>query len=128
MITFGTYNSAKFRKALGIANDASKQAHHLVPRAKVIIEHEVVQRAAKADLNQGFHIDQISNGIPVDKWRNQPNHDLYNARISSKLEYFINQNPNAGSEDCYNELSRIINLARQAIINNPNVHLNNLIF
>jgi hypothetical protein len=129
LISFGAYNSAKFRAACGIAvGDATKQAHHLIPRGSQIIEHEVVQRAAKATNNGGFHIDQALNGIAVATWRNQPNHHQYNNKIYNKLQFYVQQNPNATPNQCYNELLDIIHDAKQAVINNPNVHLNNLNF
>ena len=129
LITFGAYNSAKFRQACGIAvGDATKQAHHLIPRGSQIINHEVVQRAAQANINEGFHIDQALNGIAVATWRNQPNHTNYNNKIYEKLQFYIQQNPNATPTQCYNQLMIILNQAKQAVINNPNVHLNNLNF
>jgi hypothetical protein len=126
LISFGAYNSKKFRQACGIAvGDATKQAHHLIPRGTVLIEHEVVQRAAKATTNQGFHIDQALNGIAVATWRNQPNHNAYNNLIKNKLDALpANLTPN----QAYAELMDILNQARQAVINNPNTHINDLIF
>ncbi len=126
LITFGATNSTKFRAACGIAlRDATKQAHHILPRGTQIIEHEVVQKAAKSTLNQGFHIDSALNGIAVATWRNQPNHNIYNALIKSKLDALpSNLTPN----QAYTQLLSILNQAKQAIINNPNTHLNDLIF
>jgi hypothetical protein len=129
LITFGAYNSTKFRQVCGIAvGDANQQAHHLIPRGSQIIEHEVVQRAAKATTNQGFHIDQALNGVAVATWRNQPNHNAYNNLIKSKLDGYLDDFPNATPQQCYNQLLQIINQGKQAIINNPNVHLNNITF
>lgn len=129
LISFGAYNSKKFRQACGIAiGDATQQAHHLIPRGSQIIEHEVVQRAAKATNNGGFHIDQALNGVAVATWRNQPNHPNYNNLIRQKLVNFLNANPNATPTQCYNQLMIILNQAKQAVINNPNTHLNDLIF
>jgi hypothetical protein len=129
LISFGAYNSKKFRQACGIAiGDATQQAHHLIPRGSQIIEHEVVQRAAKATNNGGFHIDEALNGVAVATWRNQPNHPNYNNLIRQKLVNFLNANPNATPTQCYNQLMIILNQAKQAVINNPNTHLNDLIF
>src|SRR5690606_14114115 len=80
LITFGAYNSKKFRQAIGLAPGDPRHAHHIIPRSSQIIEHEVVQRAAKATTNQGFHIDQALNGIPIEAWRNT-NHPHYNDLI-----------------------------------------------
>ncbi len=90
-----------------------------------IIKNEVVQRAAQANINEGFHIDQALNGIAVASWRNQPNHNQYNSLIKSKLDALpSNLSPN----QAYTQLLSILNQAKQAIINNPNVHLNNINF
>ncbi len=128
MVTFGGYNSSKFRKALGIAGDATKQAHHVLPRADVIVNHEVVQKATQVATNQGFHIDNVLNGIPVETWRNQPNHPAYTDKIYRKLERFLDEQPNAAPTECYNKLLSIINEIKQVIINNPTVKINDLIF
>jgi A nuclease family of the HNH/ENDO VII superfamily with conserved AHH len=125
-IHFGAYNSAKFRKALGLAvGDASKQAHHIIARASKILEHRAIQKAAKATTNQGFHIDDALNGIAVATWRNQPNHNKYNAEILKKLEAIP---ANLSANDTYIEVQNLIARIRTAIVNNPNTHLNDLIF
>lgn len=126
LITFGAANSTKFRAACGIAvGDATKQAHHIIPRGSQIIEHSAVQKAAQANISQGFHIDSALNGIAVATWRNQPNHNQYNSLIKSKLDAIpSNLTPN----QTYAAVLNIMNQAKQAIINNPNTHLNNLIF
>lgn len=129
LINFGAANSKRFRQICGIAvGDATKQAHHIIPRGSQIVNHPVVQKAATAAANDGFHIDNVLNGVAVATWRNQPNHNAYNNLIKTKLDNFIANHPNATPTECYNELMDIIHDAKQAIINNPNVHLNNLIF
>lgn len=69
--------------------------------------------------------DEALNGIPVASWKNQPNHNIYNNLIRSKLDAIPT---NATPEQAYNYLIDIVTDARQAIINNPNTHLNDLIF
>lgn len=129
LITFGGYNSKKFRRAIGLAKgDATKQAHHILPRASIITEHTVIQKATQVATNLGFHIDDVINGIAVSTWRNQPNHHIYSNKIMEKLNVFIQEFPNATNEQCYNKILSIISEAKSAIINNPNVHLNDLIF
>lgn len=84
-----------------------------------------MQKAAQANISQGFQIDSALNGIPVATWRNQPNHNQYNNWIESKLDAIpSNLTPN----QTYAAVLNIINQAKQAIINNPNTHLNNLVF
>lgn len=126
LITFGSANSTKFRAACGIAvGDVAQQAHHIIVRGSNIPSHQAIQKAAKATKNQGFHIDSSLNGIAVATWRNQPNHNAYNNLIKAKLDAI----PSSFTDNqTYDAVNVIISDARQAIINNPNVHLNNLIF
>lgn len=77
------YSVKKFRKVLGIADDLTKQAHHVLSRN--LRTHRAIQKAAKSKTSP-FHIDEFLNGIPVDKWRNQPNHHLYDRRIRELLD------------------------------------------
>ena len=129
IIHFGPPNSTKFRALCGLLpGDATRQAHHLIPRGSAILNHPVVQRAAKAITNGGFHIDEGINALGVATWRNQPNHQAYNNLIRQKLVDFLAQNPNATPQHCYTFLTNLIQQAKQAIINNPNVHINNLNF
>lgn len=125
-ISFGTRNSTKFRKFCGLVpGNNAFQAHHLISRSNDIMNHKVVQKAA---LVKGFHIDEAYNAFKVATWRNQPNHNAYTQRIVDKLNNFIQNNPNATGTQCYNALINITNQAKAAINNNPNVHLNDLIF
>ncbi|MCX8525019.1 AHH domain-containing protein [Chryseobacterium formosus] len=117
--------SSQLRKVLKLT-DATKQAHHIIPWAYNIQTHPIVQKAAKS--MNAFHLNEALNGIAVASWRNQPNHNLYNNRIFNKLEQFKQAYPNATPDQCYNKLIEIINQAKQAIINNPNSHLNDLVF
>ena len=123
LIKFGY--SSQLRKVLKLT-DATKQAHHIIPWAYNVQIHSVVQKAAKS--SNAFHLNEALNGIAVASWRNQPNHNMYNNRIFNKLEQFRQANPNATPDQCYNKVLEIINQAKQAIINNPNSHLNDLVF
>lgn len=127
-LDFGTRNSKKFRELCDLAPGDPRQAHHIISRASNITEHVVVQRATQAASNQGFHIDSALNGVAVAAWRNQPNHSNYNNIIFNKLELFYQSNSNATPLQCYNQLQLIIQQAKTAIVNNPNTHLNDLIF
>jgi len=82
LITFGSAGSKKFRAACGIAvGDATKQAHHIIPRGSQIIEHPAVQKAAQANINEGFHIDQALNGIPVANGTQTQHNFMFNHMI-----------------------------------------------
>ncbi|BFO66026.1 hypothetical protein KCF3NO3_20090 [Chryseobacterium sp. KCF3-3] len=122
IITFGKYS--KLRKAINLT-DVTKQAHHVIPRAKIIIEHDVIQRAALS--GNAFHIDEALNGIAVTSWRNQPNHYIYTNKILKKLNSFTSTHPNATPQECYNFLTGLINDIKTWIINNPNSHLNDIV-
>ncbi|WP_310556020.1 AHH domain-containing protein [Flavobacterium sp.] len=127
-ISFGAANSKKFRATCGlIAGDLTRQAHHIIPRGSLLLNNEVVQRAATEASNQGFHIDSALNGIAVATWRNQPNHNNYNNLILKKLDKFYELNPNATPLQCYNYLTDLIGDIKHWIVNNPNSHLNNLV-
>ncbi|CAA7197592.1 AHH domain-containing protein [Chryseobacterium potabilaquae] len=120
LITFG--KTSKLRAAIKLT-DASKHAHHIIPRS--LYRHQIIQNAAKSE--KAFHIDEALNGMAIDKWRNT-NHPSYNDIIEFKLENFKNENPNANYDECYDFLLDLIDEAKAAINNNPTLKLQNLIF
>lgn len=125
-ITFGSRSQLRAVLGLGpIALDA-RQAHHIIPWSITISNHSVVQKAAKS--GNAFHMNEELNGIAVAAWRNQPNHNNYNNLILDKLNRYQQLNPNATLNQCYDQLTIILNQAKKAIVDNPNVHLNNLVF
>jgi hypothetical protein len=71
----------QLRRVLGIPKGNTDQAHHVLPWAKTK-GHELVQHAAKGD---GFHMNDLNNGIAVAAWRNQPNHHIYDDAVDLKL-------------------------------------------
>lgn len=118
-ISFGS--RSQLRKVLNLAPGDPRQAHHIIPWAKQ--NHSVIQKAAKSD--NAFHMNEALNGIPVEAWRNQPNHDLYD----QKVQALLNSIPeNLSPNETYIRFNSIINDIRNAIVNNPNTHLNDLIF
>jgi hypothetical protein len=118
-VYFGS-SSSKLRKVLGITN-ATLQAHHLIPWAKRT--KNLVQKAAKS--KHAFHMNEALNGIAVATWRNQPNHNLYNNRVQA---FFDALPSNLTPDEAYNSLTEIMTTIRNVIVNNPNTHLNDLIF
>lgn len=116
-------NSKQFRKSLGLSPGDPRQAHHIIPWGNDIPKHPIIQKAASS--TNAFHMDDALNGIPVEAWRNQPNHNNLNLLIKSKLDALPN---NLNPEQAYTALMNIINQAKNAIVNNPNVHLNNIHF
>ncbi len=120
-IDFGSSN--QLRKVLGLAVGNADQAHHIMPWAERT--HEVIQRAAKS--GSAFHMNEALNGIAVAAWRNQPNHNVYNNTIKTKLNDYILDHPNATPQQCYNFISSLIEDVRSWVVSNPNSHLNDLV-
>lgn len=108
---------------MGLGRGDLRVVHHIIPWGNDIPKHEAIQKGAKS--SHAFHMDDALNGIPVEAWRNQPNHNSLNLLIKSKLDALPN---NLNPEQAYSALLDIINQAKNAIINNPNVHLNNIHF
>lgn len=124
-------HKSQFRQMLGIT-DPDKQAHHLVAWASR--EHDVVQKAADA-ASSPFHMNHPKNGLGVEKWRNQPNHNNYNSQVAAALDQ-IKANlesihgkvlddidPNLVST----ELKSFQDYLRNLVSSNPNSHLDDLI-
>ena len=122
VISFGTRNSGKFRKAVGLVpGDLSKQAHHLLSRN--LRGHRAIQKAAKSKL--AFHIDEVLNGVPIASWRNQFNHPIYDANVKALLDAIPS---NLTDLETFNAVSDVINQVRTVVTNNPGLHLNDLVF
>ena len=121
VISFGSRN--KLRKVLGLLPGNPLQAHHLIPWSSQT--KMAVQKAAK--YGSAFHMNEALNGIAVAAWRNQPNHNIYNNVINSKLDAFRDLNPNATPQECYEFITDLIQDIRTWVINNPSSHLNNIV-
>ncbi|WP_046759086.1 AHH domain-containing protein [Kordia jejudonensis] len=120
LIQFG--RRSQLRKVLNLPVGDPRQAHHIIPWAEGT--HEAVQQAAKA--GNAFHMNEALNGIAVAAWRNQPNHNLYNERVADKLNQILNSSSNV--DEVYQGLNNFIESLKSIIVNNPNTHLNDLIF
>ncbi len=122
VFTFG--NRGQLRKVLGIVSP-SIQAHHIIPWAKQ--GHEVVQRAARS--GNAFHMNEALNGIPLNIGVHGGSHPAYDQRIMNRLSEIADfYGPNMTPQQAYNGLIDLINDVRIAVINNPNVPINQLIF
>lgn len=118
-IDFG--RRSQLRKVLNLPVGDPRQAHHLIPWGKR--NEAVIQKAAKG--NNPFHMNDLLNGVAVAAWRNQPNHNLYDARVQALLDNIPSHlDANATME----ALESVITTIRNAVENNPTVHLNDLIF
>lgn len=120
-IEFGSSN--QLRKVLGITS-GSFQAHHIIPWAHRT--NPVVQKAAKS--GSAFHMNEELNGIALSTAIHMGSHPTYSAKILQRLTVFNNNFPNATPQQCYDEISDIINDVRTAIQNNPNTPINQLNF
>lgn len=118
-IDFG--NRGQLRKVLGLLPGDPLQAHHIIPWAKR--NNGIVQQAAKS--GSAFHMNEALNGIAVAAWRNQPNHNLYNNRVQALFDALPS---NLTPDQAHDAVTNIVNTIRAAIVNNPNTHLNDLIF
>ncbi|MEO1485262.1 MAG: hypothetical protein AAFU57_05925 [Bacteroidota bacterium] len=119
VITFG--DRSQLRRVLKLAVGDSKQAHHLISWSKR--NHRVVQKAAKS--KRAFHMNNELYGLAVEAWRNQPNHNLYDTRVQALLDAIPS---NLSVEKTYDEVEKVVNRIKNVIKNNPNLHLNDLIF
>ncbi|WP_347921818.1 AHH domain-containing protein [Pontimicrobium sp. SW4] len=119
VIDFG--RSSQLRKVLGLLPGNPQQAHHLVPWA--LRNNPVVQKAANSIYT--FHMNDVMNGIAVAAWRNQPNHNLYNQKVQALFDALPES---LTPDEAFEQVNNIVTNIRNAIIDNPNTHLNDLIF
>ena len=129
LFEFSHYTS--FRSMMGIT-DPNKQAHHLISWSKK--NNEVVQRAAEAGY-PSFHMNNPNtNGLPIDTWRNQPNHNQYDEKIETALQGIKNQLQNSFGTSLNNippgEVSTVLQSFQDYLIGQinafPNSHLNDI--
>lgn len=117
-------NQKLFRKVLGMVAGDGRIAHHIIPFA--LQENSVIQKAILS--KNAFMINEALNGIPVSSAVHAGSHSNYNKIIENYLTIFNTKYPNATPDQCYTEIMRIINLAKKAIVENPNIPINQLIF
>ncbi|QLC67555.1 AHH domain-containing protein [Flavobacterium sp. LPB0248] len=119
LITFGS--RSQLRKVLGLAIGDLRQAHHIIPWNKQ--SKAVIQKASKSQ--HAFHMNEALNGIPLENAVHNGSH----ARYDDLIQGYLNRIPdNATPDQCYEAVTDIINKVRTAIANNPNTHINQLIF
>jgi hypothetical protein len=92
--------------------------------------HDVIQAAARGNQNSTtvFHMNHPKNGIAVDAWRNQPNHNEYNTRIFNGLEAIKDKFETNDPDKLLSELNKFEDYLRNIINSNPNLHLNDIDF
>jgi hypothetical protein len=121
LISFGAYNSKKFREAIGLFPGDPRQAHHLIPRD--FANNVLVQKAAKSTTNQGFHMHSALNGIPMPTTNHLTGHNLYSQKISQILTLLHQNNPNMTPNQAFNHFNNLISQIRGHIANHPNYDL-----
>ncbi len=128
LISFGKENSEQFRKILDLAKGDPRQAHHIIPwELAKEGSQTVIQLAAQSRFP--FHVQDILNGIPLSSIQHYGPHDVYTRRVREALEE-VKARYGSGltPEIAKNELISLTNKIRTAILNNPNLHLNDIVF
>ncbi|HMJ47193.1 MAG TPA: AHH domain-containing protein [Ferruginibacter sp.] len=127
IINFGDRNL--LRKVLGLANSDSRIAHHLIPWEKA--NHRAVQKAAEGykvtsqGADNAFHLNEALNGIPLNQVVHSGNHAAYLARVQARLDAIPT---NFSPQQTRQAIETLINDIKVQIQNNPNTHIDNLIF
>jgi len=120
-VNFG--DRAQLRKVLNLVPRDLRQAHHIIPWGKQA--HPAIQKAAKANGTNPFHMNDALNGIPL----NNSVHLGSHAHYDNLVEGYLNAIPsNATPEQAYDAVTTLIDRIRTAINNNPGVHINQLNF
>jgi hypothetical protein len=126
-ISFGL-RTYQLRRVLGLAAGDVRQAHHIIPWE--LAENEVVQAAAKLPGQNAFHMNDLINGIALDKSVHVEGmiHLHYSNKIKAKLiDIQNNLGPNIDPAAAKFELESLITKIRNWIQQNPGVNINNII-
>ncbi|HYE53578.1 MAG TPA: AHH domain-containing protein [Chitinophagaceae bacterium] len=125
-VVFG--DRAQLRRVLGLAKGDERVAHHIIPWEWRT--HLVVQQAAKhSDNGKVFHMNEALNGIPLNSAVHAGDHTAYNGKVLEALEEIrLRYNNLITPEQAKYELEILINRIRTEVLNNPNTHINNLVF
>jgi uncharacterized membrane protein YgcG len=127
-ISFGKPNGSQFRKLLGLAAGDPRQAHHIIPWELCDnIGQEVIQKAASARFP--FHVQDILNGVPLTAAQHLGSHPQYTERVRIALQQIkLSHGANLTPEIAYQEIVNLTNRIKAAILANPNVSIENIIF
>lgn len=113
-IKFG--DRSKLRTVLQLT-DSSVHAHHIIPWE--FKDFPIVQKAAYA--LQGFHMNDILNGIPLPTTAHLTGHAAYNTKIGQVLAVLNNGDPSP--LESYQRLTGFASYLKNLIQNNPNLNL-----
>jgi len=70
-------------------------------------------------------MNDIMDGVEVAAWRNQPNHNLYIDKVEALFDALPD---NLVPDEAFQQINLILTNIRNTIVNNPNTHLNDLVF
>ena len=126
VVSFG--DRRQLRRVLGVTS-SSMHAHHIIPWE--FASHEIVQSAAKTSSTNTFHMNELLNGIALDKTVHVEvfAHPVYNSKVFAELErikgnYGSNLTPLVARQ----ELETLIGKIRNWIQQNPSVSIENITF
>ncbi|HFA50979.1 MAG TPA: hypothetical protein ENJ95_18365 [Bacteroidetes bacterium] len=133
-VTFISDKSLRSQLKNILNTPSGQQAHHIMPLQHATTggatpPHLVLQQAAKGFGNDAWHPNELANGINLSTARHNGSHTNYNNRVFAELETILaNYNGNISPEDAMTEVRILMDRIRTAINNNPNTHINDLIF
>lgn len=128
-ISFG--RRGQLRRVLGLAVGDARQAHHLLPWE--VASHNVIQIAARAPAEHAFHMNELINGIALEKTVHIEGfaHPIYNTRVRQALDKIIenlaNNNITLTPTVARTEIEGLIGKIRTWIAQNPGVTLENIV-
>jgi hypothetical protein len=124
LVNFGDPRQLRRVMLKSSVNLAGKDAHHIIPWG--LQTHQIIQKAAKRDGLNPFHLNNLINGIGLDNVIiHSGNHPTYTNNVKTLLDAIP---LNISADETYNQIILVINRVRTAIVNNPNVKINDLIF
>lgn len=119
-IDFGNRNL--LRKVIGLSKNDPRGAHHIIPWESST--HPVIQRIAQG--KDAFHLNERYNGIALSTLQHNGNHAVYRSRVTAVLDHIHSQN--LSDDDAFRAVKDLIDRITNAINNNPNVPIDQIIF
>ena len=114
------------RRILSLSVGDGKIAHHIIPLNKM--DNRLVQAAAK--FKAPFHPNEFKNGIALNSTTHSGSHQAYSDLVARRMDeiYIANGGANITPQKAHEEIQNLLDRIREAIQNNPNTHIDNLIF
>lgn len=111
---------------------SGQQAHHVIPLQHATMggataSHGVVQAAAKGA--DAWHPNELANGFNLPLSRHNGSHANYNNRVKEELDEILSDyNNSITPAEAAIEIRLLAERIRDAIVANPNTHINDLIW